>query len=74
LIGIQKLQHDKDDLMGELLKDRKNLTDLEKQLNNLRIEFEYQTSVVKEKEAVLTDYNRMIEESEKAYQKVMIFH
>jgi hypothetical protein len=58
--------------MGELLKDRKYLTEIESKLNNLRIEFEYQTSVVKEKEGVLTDYNRMIEESEKAYQKVII--
>jgi len=60
-------------LTEELLRDRKNLVELEKQLNQLRMEFEYQTGVVKEKEGVLNDYNRMIEESEKAYQKV-IYH
>lgn len=34
------------------------------------MEFEYQTSIVKEKETVLNDYNKMIDESEKAYSKV----
>ena len=56
--------------MGELLKDRQNLMDLEKQLNSLKMEYEYQTSQVKDKEQVLTEYNRMIEESERAYTKV----
>jgi len=35
------------------------------------MEVEYRNSVVREKETVLGDYNKMIEESEKAYLKVI---
>lgn len=43
---------------------------LEKQIANLKMEYEYQNSAVKEKESVISEYTRMIDESEKAYTKV----
>lgn len=70
-LGIQGLQKDRDELTGEVLKDRQNLLNLEKQIANLKMEYEFQNSSLKEKETVINEYNRMIEESEKAYSKVM---
>ena len=69
-LGIQGLQRERDDLTGEVLKERQSLLTLEKQIANLKMEYEFQNNNVKEKETVINEYNRMIDESEKAYSKV----
>mmetsp|Transcript_38386 Transcript_38386/g.44714 ORF Transcript_38386/g.44714 Transcript_38386/m.44714 type:complete len:106 (+) Transcript_38386:23-340(+) len=68
---IQGLQRDRDDLTGEVLKERQSLLNLEKQIANLKMEYEFQNNTVKEKETVINEYNRMIDESEKAYSKLV---
>ena len=53
-----------------MLKERQGLLNLEKQIANLKMEYEYQSTSVREREGVVKEYDRMIEESEKAYSKV----
>lgn len=68
--GINNLQYERDQLLGEVLQDRQQMSILQKQLDDLRMEYDYKNSGLKDKEQVLKEYDKMIDESEKAYSKV----
>jgi len=68
--GIHGLQNERDNLLSEVLQDRQQLSQLQKQLDELKTEYDYRNNSLKEKDLVLREYDRMIDESEKAYNKV----
>lgn len=57
----------------EILDDKRVLNQQKDELEDLRREFESKSSILRDKEAVLKEYDRMIDESEKAYNKVQCF-
>jgi len=56
--------------MTEILKDRSSISNLEADLNKQQMEFEYLANDIKEKETVVFEYDRMINEGQKTFDRV----
>lgn len=57
--------------MSEILKERTTISNLEAEYNKYQMEFEYLEAEVKEKEQVVLEYDRMINEGQKTFDKVI---
>lgn len=68
---ISKLSRERDLLMNEILKDRSTITNLEAEFNKYQMEFEYLSTEIKEKENVVFEYDRMINEGQKTFDRVI---
>ena len=68
---ISKLSRERDLLMNEILKDRSTITTLEAEFNKYQMEFEYLSTEIKEKENVVIDYDRMSNEGQKTFDRVI---
>lgn len=53
--------------------ERDNLQAFERELDELRAQSDYLSGVIQEKEEAVSEFNKMIEESEKAYTRVDCF-
>eukprot|EP01017_Pseudomicrothorax_dubius_P051656 TRINITY_DN9993_c0_g1_i6.p1 TRINITY_DN9993_c0_g1~~TRINITY_DN9993_c0_g1_i6.p1 ORF type:complete len:104 (-),score=18.57 TRINITY_DN9993_c0_g1_i6:71-382(-) len=69
--SIAKLKRERDEVMAELMKERQQLAYLDKEMNRVRVEVDYHNSNVREYEKYIGDYNRVIEESERTYGKIV---
>ena len=67
---ITKLSKERDILMNDILKDRSSISNLEVELNKYQMEFEYLANEIKEKENVVFEYDKMINEGQKTFEKV----
>ena len=56
--------------MNDILKDRSSISNLEVELNKYQMEFEYLANEIKEKENVVFEYDKMINEGQKTFEKV----
>ena len=68
---ISKLSRERDLLMNDILKDRSTITNLEAEFNKYQMEFEYLSTEIKEKENVVFEYDRMINEGQKTFDRVI---
>lgn len=50
--------------------EKENLQAFERELDELRSQSDYLSGVIQEKEEAVAEFNKMIEESEKAYTRV----
>lgn len=53
--------------------EKENLHVFERELDELRAQSDYLNGVIQEKEEAVSEFNKMIEESEKAYTRVGLF-
>jgi len=68
---ISKLSKERDVLMSDILKDRTIINNLEVELNKYQMEFEYLSTDIKNKENAVFEYDRMINEGQKTFEKVI---
>lgn len=67
---ISKLSKERDVLMNEILKERSIISNLEVEYNKYQMEFDYLSSDINEKENVVLEYDKMINEGQKTFEKV----
>ena len=68
---IQTMKEERDSVNQALANEKSVLTQVESQLHNLKMEFDKRSLAVKEKEAKLLRYTKIIEESEMAIGKLL---
>ena len=67
------MQSERDHLAGDILKERESVLDIETKLNKLTLEQDYMRNAIREKEMVIKDYDKMIQEAESTLNKVYFF-
>jgi hypothetical protein len=67
---LQKLKRDRDCLLNDTLKDRQTANAMESELNSLKLEADYLASSINEKEEVILEYDRLINESQKTVEMI----
>lgn len=71
--SLMRLKKERDEITGDLLKDKQNLNHLESSMRKIKAELDFRVNELKEKENNLNDYDKVIKESENTLQRVIIF-
>ena len=59
--------------MDEIREEHRALSQTEKKYEDLKLKYEYNNNAFKEKQQVLAEYEKMVEEAKNAYKKVKSF-
>jgi len=76
LLEISLLKGEKESLIYEIQTDKKELNNLSKEISEIQLKIDYHSNIVKNQEAVIREYDQILSESLKAYDKVnqMIYY
>jgi hypothetical protein len=66
------MKHEREDLMGDYLREKQDFLTLDAQVRKMQMEFDMRLNMLRDKETKLSEYNRMIDETEKTYVRVTI--
>lgn len=69
---IARLKSEKDQIMDEMRDDQRDLAALGEEIRGLRYKLDFQNHELQKKETVIREYDTIISESSKAYDKVHI--
>lgn len=67
---LQKLKRDRDFILNDTLKDRQTANAMESELSSLKLEADYLSSSINEKEEVVLEYDRLINESQQTVEMI----
>jgi septation ring formation regulator EzrA len=68
---LTRLRAEKEQVTAQYQNEKEGLQSFERELDELRSQSDYLNGVIQEKEEAVAEFNKMIEESEKAYTRVV---
>jgi len=69
---ITRLKNERDQIMDEMRDDQRDLSTLAEEIRGLRYKVDFQNHELQKKETVIREYDTIISESSKAYDKLMM--
>lgn len=70
--SLMRLKRERDEITGDLLRDKQNLNHIESSLRKMKAELDFRINELRDKENNLSDYDKVIKESENTLQRVFI--
>ncbi|KAM3133170.1 hypothetical protein pb186bvf_014746 [Paramecium bursaria] len=69
--AIDNMKRERDELMLDYKKEKEDFGVLDAQIRKMQMEFDLRVTILKDKESKLSEYNKMIAETEVTYNRIV---